>query len=361
MTTSKLSETEFIESCAKLYMHLYNWELSGYTNYDKSKWALTPPCAEKTRAKLDKDFAPNKSYEPYTKFFTQEQLDATGVSWIPYACYLVDESSFTRVVAAGSWSADPLHECGELDIQRIRQDFSDPIAQFILGYKISITNPTYKVPYDTVNCEFEKFITSLDLAIQIYDLMTQLDKYSQALKYAELYGQEFMDQLESKLEFDIYDNVRAAREKERAKEDARREEERAKKEAERKAAGILTWSEIQTETAKIAGELQKLANEVSKIKIDHVNSELQVYKAALENGQSKEDIKNKITELKESLNKKFLELKTNTDLLNDKYTKLCSMQATSTSELTSCLTKLTQSLKELTDISNSMEELYETA
>ncbi len=357
---SKLSETEFIESCAKLYMHLYNWELDGYTNCDRSKFVSVPPPAEKTRAKLDKDFAPNKSYNPYTKFFTQEQLDSTGVSWIPYACYLADENSFTQVIAGDSWSSDPLHECGDLDIQRIRQDFSDPIAQFILGYKISIINPTYKTPYDTVNCEFEKFITTLDLAIQIYDFMLQLEKYSQASTYAELYGQEFMDELESKLDFDNYNNIRAKRDEKRAAEDAAREEERAKKEAERKAAGILSWSEIQVETTRIAKELQDLANQASKLKIDHVKAELEIYKTALENGQSKEDIKDKIAELKSSLNDKFLELKTNVDTLNKRYTEITAMHVTSTSELTKCLNKLADSLKALTDKSNSMDELYES-
>lgn len=371
MNTTKLSETEFVESCSELFMHLYNWELGAFDDCDKSEYVTVPPSVEKTRAKLDKYFDPNSKYNSYTEFFTQEQLESTGVSWIPYACYLANESSFTQVIAEGSWSSDPFHECGDLDIQKIRQDFSDPVAQFILGNKIAIINPTYKTPYDTIKCEFENFITTLDSAIQIYKLMTHLDKYNQASSYVELYGKEFMDELDSKLEFDSYRNIRAKNEEERAKEratyeqemavqKAKKEEEIAKKEAERKAEGILSLNEINEETDKISTELHKLFNETFKIKTIFAECKAKIYEDAFEKGMSKEDINPLLNALKEKLKTEFLNIKSKTDELTQRHEKFSLMKTNSINNLTSSLTKLNESLKAFTDKSNynSMEDLY---
>ena len=337
MNNTKLSESEFIAACAELYMHLYNWELDGFVDCDRSKFVTTPPSVEKTRAKLDKDFLPTKYYNPYTQFFTQEQLDSTGVSWIPYACYLANEYNFTQVIAAGSWSSDPFHECGDLDIKKICQDFSDPIGQFILGIKISIINPTYKLPYDTINCEFENFITSIELATQVYKLMTHLDEYNQASSYADIYGQDFMNELDTKLKFTNYreerDKEKAQRLKEEeeykeqeAREKAKLEEERTKKEVERKAAGNLSLLEISDEVSQITKELQQIKDETFKLKIVFAECKVQIYEEGFEKGLSKEEIKPLLDALKKKLNEEFLKLKTKSDALNAKYTEITSMQ-----------------------------------
>lgn len=355
-----LSEEQFVQSCREFYMHLYNWDILGYDNDNKYKLVKVLPSVEKTRDKLDKDFLPTKFFNPYTKLFTQKQIDATGSTWIPYACYLADEAKFVQVIADGSWSDDPLHET-HIDIQKVQQDYPEQIAQYLVAFNIAKSNCKYKPGYDRVSFEFSDFINTLDLAIQMYKFGSNMDNYAVGSSYyTQTYGQEFMDKLESKLIFSNYSEERAKRERDRE------EEEKARVEAERKRkeSGILSFGENQKAIINSVKEIQGLGIEISRLKIKYFESQAKLYKKAYE-GSNSGNLDPSILELIQTSNSEYKtnmsELKTKSETIIAKSKELIDMQAASSYDLTSSLNKICDSFKSLElafKKDKELEEMY---
>ena len=360
----KLSEEQFVEACREFFMHLHNWDLLSY-NGNEDKLVHDLPSIEKTRAKLDKEFDPKKGFEPYTQFFTQDQIGMTGCSWVPYACYLADESSFTRVIANGSWSEDPLHEY-EVSIDKVMRDFPEPIVQYLVAFNICKSNHNYKPGYDKIDLDFHKFINSLDLATQMYKLMTNLDKYSiTSTDYIQKYGQDFMNQVDSKLEFGSYSEFRAKQQLEREQKQA---EYNAKLEQEKKArqdSGILSHCEISAEITRAGIQMQKLANSVSKAKIEYQASKLKLYESLLASNPTlftNTNVQEQLVTLKENFEAKLQEFKNQLSSYTERINKLNQMDKINNLELESSLVKLTESLSKLSEFGQVKDDgLYDTA
>lgn len=352
-----LSEEEFVNACREFYMHLHNWNLLEYAG-NENKLVNELPSPEKVRAKLDKEFDPKKGFEPYTQFFTQEQIEKTGCSWIPYACYLADESSFTRVIAHGSWSADPLHEI-EIDIGKVRLDFPEPIAQYLVGFNIAKSNLSFKPGYGRVGCGFARFINRLDLAIQMYKFMTNLDPYAiRSDNYVQIYGQEFMAQVESKLSFSLYSEEKAARDQRRKEEDEARNAKWEQEEKARKEAGILTQNEINSELSKIAGQMQNLGSQMSKCKIDYLESQLKIYKA----GSNDLVDHTKLQDLEKEYKAKISEYATEFKTISNRSESLAKMQAANSANLANSLKGIVEAFGNLASVldKDKNDGLYDT-
>lgn len=361
-TCDKLSEEQFIEACREFYMHLHNWN-SLVLAENGSELVRELPSIEKVRAKLDKEFNPKKSFEPYTDFFTQEQIRMTNNPWLPYACYLADEVSFTRVIAYGSWSEDPLYEC-EIDIDKVMCDFPQPIIQYLVGFNIGRLNYTYKPGYDKVECDFNKFINSLDLATQIYKLMTHIDKYIiNSTYYKNKYGEEFMSLVESKLIFSSYSEEKAARDKKREEELAAYRAEQS--EQVRKESGILSHGEINTQLLQLEKEMQKLYNSMRNAQIDHLKSELKIYESFFTDQAnqailSDTNILEQIKIIKKSFASKLVDYKTRANEMIEKSEKLEQIKNISISNLNQCIKELKQSLSNVTQAFNKKHGLNES-